>query len=313
MSFIGNIFILDDVLKNRGCNKLNYPNVTEINDVCYDTSNKEICVADLLYDKDKARNGRYPVMVVIHGGGWIVGDKKYRRGYSLQLADEGLFIMNINYGLAPDYKYPYSIQNCFAALQWLIDNAEKYKLDLDNLFLSGDSAGGHMAAVVAAALTNPDYRKQLECPDIKIKIKGTLLYCGMYDFDDKLLKLPVADYMVKSYTGVKPRKIKTFKYYDYLNPISHITGDFPPSFVVSGKQDIMTNKNHEYIMEQFDKVEVPYIHYRGTQFFNCFHCFHLKVWMREAKNCLTASRHFVTTLIESDAMDSNVENYGIAK
>lgn len=313
MSLIGNIFIIDDILKNKGCNNLDYPNVTEINDICYDDSNQDILKADLLFDKNKARNGKFPVMLVIHGGGWIVGDKKYRRGYSLQLADEGLFVMNINYGLAPDYQFPYPIQNCFSALKWLVDNATKYNLDLDNLFLSGDSAGGHMSAVVATALTNPAYRKKIECPDINLRPKGVLLYCGMYDFDDKLLKLPIANYMLKGYTGVKPRSLKTFKYYSYLNPISHITSDFPPTFVVSGKQDIMTNKNHEYIMKQLDKVKVPYIHYRAVHLLNSFHCFHLKVWMSEAKNCLTASRHFVTTIIENTEKLDTLQDYPIAK
>jgi Esterase/lipase len=296
MSLIGSIFVLDDVVKNNGCNNLNYPNVTEIKDVCYDHSNEKVCVTDLYFDKAKLPETGYPVMLKIHGGGWIVGDKKFRRGYSLQLADEGLFVMTINYALSPEYKFPYPIQNCFAALQWLKDNAEKYKLDLSKLFIGGDSAGGHMTAAVCAALTNSDYREKLGCPDVGLKAVGALLYCGMYEFDDWLIKLPIADAMIRGYTGFSPRKMKNFPYFEYLNPIKYINSEFPPALVVSGASDVMTRKNHQFLMNQLDKVGVPYINYRAKQITNSFHCFHLKVWMKNAKDCLSVSRKFVTEI-----------------
>ncbi|MEG2453668.1 MAG: alpha/beta hydrolase fold domain-containing protein, partial [Clostridia bacterium] len=237
MSIIGKFFTFNDLVRDKLCNNLNYPNVTVIKDICYDKSNEKVCTADLFFDKSKLpKSGKYPVMLKIHGGGWIVGDKKFRRGYALQLADEGVFVVNINYALAPEYTFPYPIQNCFAALAWIKNNANKYHLDLDSLFVAGDSAGAHMTAVVCAALTNPDYRKKLGCPDVDIKPVGALHYCGIYDFNTYKLRLPITRAMLRDYTGCKVKNASSWEYYGLLNPINYINSEYPPSLVVSAKK-----------------------------------------------------------------------------
>lgn len=297
MSLLGGIFILDDMVKNRGCNKLDYPNITEENDICYDDLDKEISLCNLYYDKAVER--KYPVLLNIHGGGWIVGDKKYRRGYSLQIANAGLFVISINYGLAPKYQFPYGLKNAFSALRWIERNAEKYNLDLTNVFISGDSAGGHLAASTCVAINNEELRKSLELGETKIKIKSALFYCGVYDFSAKILRIPVARVMLQQLTGTKKvEEIENFKYYKQLSPIDFVTKDFPRTMVVSGKQDFFTDGQYQKLIEKFKEYNIPYIHYHATDFFNCFHCFYLKVWMKEAKNCMRQSIEFIKQSID---------------
>ena len=121
MSLLGRVFYIDDLIKHKGANGLKCPSVTEINDVVYDESNAEVCKLDLLFDESKlAENGKYPVVFNIHGGGWIVGDKRFRRGVSIQYASDGNFVINVNYALTPKYTYRDEIQNIFSALKWML-------------------------------------------------------------------------------------------------------------------------------------------------------------------------------------------------
>ena len=87
MSLLGSCFYIDDLIKHKGANGLKYPSVTEINDVVYDENQAEVCKLDLLFDESKlGKNGKYPVVFNIHGGGWITGDKRFRRGVCIQYA-----------------------------------------------------------------------------------------------------------------------------------------------------------------------------------------------------------------------------------
>lgn len=296
MSLLGTVFVLDDKVKNNKCNNLNYPNVTEINDVVYSDKNPDVCKLDILFDEAKSGAlvpGKYPVLFNIHGGGWIVGDKKYRRGFAIQFADAGMLVVNINYGLAPKYTYPYGIQNVFDALKWVEENASAYNLDLDNVFIAGDSAGGHMSAVTLAALDNDYLKEKMGLTATSIRFKGALLFCGVYNFDKPLLRIPVANSMLRDMTGMKASKYKEFPYYDCLNPIPYVTDMWPKTMFISGAQDFFTAGQPEELAARFDEVGVPYARYHAKQFFNCFHCFHLKVYMREAKNCIASAKQFI--------------------
>ncbi|MEG2453821.1 MAG: alpha/beta hydrolase, partial [Clostridia bacterium] len=88
------------------------------------------------YDKDKActldtyvkpcNKNKYPVLFYVHGGGFTAGDKKYRRTLAYWYAQNGFFVINVNHGLAPEYKFPSPLQQLVSALNWVVDNAEKY-------------------------------------------------------------------------------------------------------------------------------------------------------------------------------------------
>ena len=99
------VFDIDNWAKDIEVNNLNYPSIKEINDVVYDSSNPDVCVADLLYNPHSTKYDKYPVILNIHGGGWVIGDKRNSRGQCLQMADSGWFVVNMNYGLPPkEYK-----------------------------------------------------------------------------------------------------------------------------------------------------------------------------------------------------------------
>ena len=265
MSLLGTVFYIDDLVKHNGANNLNYPNVTEINDIVYDDSN-EYCKLDLLFDENKLpESGLYPVVFNIHGGGWIVGDKRFRRGVCLQFANSGNFVININYALTPKYTYKDEVQNIFSALKWIQNNAKKYKLDLE---------------------------------DLGINFNGSVLFCGPYDFTEFWMRFPIMDAMLKGIAGIKSRRdYQKSEYVDYLNPIPSISSKFPKTLVVTGAQDFVTNPHNVKLMAKFDELGIEYERYHATHLFNSFHDFHLKIWMPEAKRAMKKACDFIKEVL----------------
>lgn len=95
----------------------------------------------------KARYGKsLPLIVWIHGGGWIEGDKS--ASPAIELARKGFASASINYRLAPKHRFPAQIFDCKAAVRWLRANAGEYGFDPDRIGVWGHSAGGHLAALI---------------------------------------------------------------------------------------------------------------------------------------------------------------------
>ena len=133
MSLLSTVFYIDDCIKYVLCNRFPCKELTEIKDIVYDEDMPETGKLDIIYDENQ-RGKLTP--------GWITGDKKMRRSYCQHMARTGAFTININYCLGPKYQFPDYMKQVYKALQWIVNNAVKYGLDLDNLVISGDSAGG---------------------------------------------------------------------------------------------------------------------------------------------------------------------------
>jgi acetyl esterase/lipase len=115
------------------------------------------CVLDLAMPNQRSTTPR-PGVVVIHGGGWIEGDKSSFStvegrvpGNILDLAARGFIAATINYRLSGEAPYPAALDDCRAALAWLRARADEYQLDPSRVGAYGNSAGGHLALLLAMA------------------------------------------------------------------------------------------------------------------------------------------------------------------
>lgn len=91
---------------------------------------------------------KQPLIVWIHGGAWREGDKQ--PSPMMPLLVRGYAVAGINYRFAPDYKFPAQLHDCKAAIRWLRKHADEYGFDKDRIGVFGISAGGHLAALLAA-------------------------------------------------------------------------------------------------------------------------------------------------------------------
>ena len=97
-----------------------------------------------------------PTIVSIHGGGWFYGSKELYSHYCMRLAQRGFTVVNYNYRLAPEHKYPAPVEDACMVLRWMQAHAGEYHIDMNNIFMVGDSAGGQLAFQVLTMLTNPE-------------------------------------------------------------------------------------------------------------------------------------------------------------
>jgi acetyl esterase/lipase len=97
-----------------------------------------------------APTGGRPALLDIHGGGFIVGSIEMELGFGIQLArDLGVVVVTPEYRLAPEHPFPAGLEDCYAALVWLHDQADALGVDPGRLAVGGQSAGGGLAAATA--------------------------------------------------------------------------------------------------------------------------------------------------------------------
>src|SRR3954464_1641361 len=86
--------------------------------------------------------GPFPAAILVHGGGWVAGDKEQYITYIFQpLSDAGFAWFSINYRLAPKYTFPADADDVEAAVRWIKENAARYHVDPKRIALIGESAG----------------------------------------------------------------------------------------------------------------------------------------------------------------------------
>ena len=91
-----------------------------------------------------------PALIYFHGGGWVVGTTDTYHVSSRALANAtGCKVIFPTYRMAPEYKYPAAVEDCYATLKWVAENAAAIGVDAQRIVVAGDSAGGNLAAAVA--------------------------------------------------------------------------------------------------------------------------------------------------------------------
>ena len=147
--------------------------------------NSDLNKLDIYAPKD-AKNA--PVMIMIHGGGWQMGDKSNRAVWENKVpffSANGFIFVNINYRLSPSIRHPEHIRDVAEALSWVHNNIEKYSGDKNKIFVMGHSAGAHLAALVST-----DEQRLKEFNKGLSIIKGVILLDGAgYDIPQQIKRL----------------------------------------------------------------------------------------------------------------------------
>ncbi len=154
--------------------------VTVIENVTYPSTNK-LNQMDLYLPKNK--NIKPPLIIWIHGGGFVGGDKKDAEFLSTALAANGYAVASINYELAPEAKYPVPLRQLSKSYVFLKKEQDRYNIDASQTFLAGDSAGAQIAAQFSVIQTSEKYARKMKMQKTipEENMKALLLYCGPYE------------------------------------------------------------------------------------------------------------------------------------
>lgn len=186
--------------------------------------------------KPKNTEGRLPLLVSCHGGGYIYGDKELYSFYTMEFAKAGFAVINFNYTLAPKITFPNPVIETNEVLKWAVDNAEKYGFDLENVVMIGDSAGAQIASQYAVCVSNPEYAKIIGIEVPQFKLRALSLGCGIYSLSTEGSNTRELE---KIYLTKDPSKFG-----DMLKITEHIDANYPPSFLISSPGDFLV-KNLE--------------------------------------------------------------------
>jgi acetyl esterase len=189
-----------------------------------------------------------PILLFFHGGGWVFGNLKNYESFCTQIVNlSSSAVVSVDYGLAPEHKFPEPVEDCYSALMWILENGDKYGLDPSRLIICGDSAGGNISAAItlmardrgilsighqvliypAVDLSSFDYES------FKLFGTGNLL-------DTKDMPLAIERYLNSKDECLDP----------YVSPI--LAKDFsnlPPAYVITAGYDVLRDEGHAYALK----------------------------------------------------------------
>ncbi|MBL0924923.1 MAG: alpha/beta hydrolase [Sphingomonadaceae bacterium] len=183
-----------------------------------------------------------PVVVWIHGGGFVSGRRSDIANYLKILAGRGFVVVNVDYTVAPQAIYPTPTRQLANALAYLEGNAASLGIVGGGYVLAGDSAGSQIAAQLANVITSPSYAAKtgIAVPIAAEKLKGALLHCGVYDVSSMNAESGgVLGWFMRtvtwSYSG--HRNWRDAKGFETFSVANYLTPQFPPTFISVGNAD----------------------------------------------------------------------------
>lgn len=253
--------------------------IERFDDIAYGPD-KEWNVLDVY--RPKGVDGPLPVIVSIHGGGWVYGDKERYQWYCMDLALRGFAVVNFTYRLAPEFKFPASMEDTCAVFAWTLSHAGEYGFDTEHVFAVGDSAGAHMLGMFCNMCTNPKYaaRFDFSAPS-GFAPKAVALNCGAFqvklsDDPNDLTSALMGDYLPE---GGSARELDT------VSVVGHVTADFPPAFIMTCDGDFL-HDDAEPLAKLLRELKVVHeLHVYGGITEQLPHVFHCNMKSDDARRC----------------------------
>jgi len=208
---------------------------------------------DLVYDPATGRDGLFdlvlpdgdgpfPVLVWLHGGGWISGSKADPLPYLELLATRGFAGAVLNYPLAPGSRHPAAPLAALQALDHLVEHAAEHDIDPGRIVLAGDSAGAQVAASAALACVDPGYAAALGRGTPPVPVRATVGFGGTFDppallHADRTFRAVLASAM---WAVAGRRRWARSATAQQMTIREHATASYPPTFLRAGNADPLT-------------------------------------------------------------------------
>lgn len=189
--------------------------------------------------RHRAHPQNCPVLLQIHGGGWVIGSKN-EQGLPLmvRMAQRGWVCVSANYRLSPHATFPDHLVDVKAAIAWIRENIASYGGNPNFVVVTGGSAGGHLAALAALTANDAAYQPGFEHKNTAVQ--GAVTMYGVYDFVDRFhtFQNPEIHRLLESKV-MKASLQEAPEAYEKASPIAWVRADAPPFMVVHGDQDTL--------------------------------------------------------------------------
>jgi acetyl esterase/lipase len=198
----------------------------------------------------RGADGPLPVYVYFHGGGWTSGDKGTLTRYCAVQAAGGMVVVNVNYRTAPRFQMSHMLDDAHAALEWVTRNIAQRGGDPGRIVLGGDSAGGQLSALLAAALGRPELSEHYGLPaTVPARIiRGVVQHCSIADFSvifERGFVLGLG--FVRMLLPARGRGLELRTAARFLSPIEWLDGSYPPVLVTTSRKDQLYRASINFI------------------------------------------------------------------
>ncbi len=229
-----------------------------------------------IYQPETPREGGFPILLQVHGGGWIIGEKEQQAlPLMYHLAQRGWLCVACNYRLSPKHTFPAHIIDVKKTIAWIREHASEYGGDASFLAITGGSAGGHLSSLAALTANKADWQPGFEEADTSIS--AAVPFYGIYDFLDRdnirgnmSMESALAKFVFQN---------SREEGYDRRNdgsPLVHVSEQAPPMFVLQGTHDslVWVEEAHKFVeaMKAVSGQAVVYGELPGAQ--HAFEIFH---------------------------------------
>lgn len=204
-------------------------NYTFIKDQVYKTVDDWNGQMDIYVPKDSKR--KTPLLIFIHGGGWTQGSKNAEYAFSF-FFEKNFAVANIDYRLAGKAVAPAAIEDCYCALSYLVENAEKLNIDPKKIVIMGISAGGHLALMTGLKSANAHFKSTCGIKK-NYRVAAIIDYSGPTDLNRwETIRKP--NKASSSWFGGRHNDTT---FVNRLSPISYLGKASPPILIVHGAKD----------------------------------------------------------------------------
>ena len=206
-----------------------------------------------------------PVVVVIHGGGWVEGTKEERVLEMMPYLQMGFAAVNVEYRLGRISLAPAAVQDCRCALHWVFANAKKYNFDPNRVVLQGGSAGGHLALMTGMLTPAAGFDRECRTPMDNYwsqnpgtskdpRVAAIVNWFGITDVLEELHGPNAKGYAV-AWVGDQPNADEIAK---RVSPINYVTNDVPPIITIHGDRDsLVPYEQAVRLHKALDAAKVP--------------------------------------------------------
>lgn len=210
------------------------PEVEMFKDIPYIDDGNLYHMLDVYYPKDTDSNDKLPVIIDIHGGGWMYATKDLNEYYCRALADRGFVVFNLSYRLVPDVTVNEQLQDVAYALKWIKTNMKNYPCDSESIMLTGDSAGGMLSIYSEALLQSSELREIFDVVDAELDVDALVLTSPVAYMKDGAMSI-----YTKLLWGEDYKDKATYNYMN-LNEIAKYA-KFPPTYLITSSGDSLAH------------------------------------------------------------------------
>lgn len=237
MKKIGESAYLKD-LERIDLSKLDH-DIKSVKDISYVDDNSIEQKLDVHYLSNQKLK---PILVDIHGGGFISGYKEMNSLFANYLAQRGFVVFNLNYRLAyPTINVFDQIEDISNAVKWIVSNAGKFEANIDEMYIAGHSAGGVLAVAESLLCHDKQMRDDFDIDERDYKYSGIILDCGVMHFYRKNIAYWGMRNMIfpKGY-----RKMDQYQYLVFEN--NRQLSTLPKTVLLTNEKDNLRDMTHYF-------------------------------------------------------------------